>query len=189
MDKHFRGKGLWIGIAALGIVFLCLLVFGAMAMMFTVRSGPVYVQPPTGAEGAVPPTQYYGHGPLGMGGHRGVGLFGIIGAGIGLIFKLLFFGLLLLLGLGLVKRFFWGRHHWAYRHWGPPCPPGTTPKGKAGEDDPHAGWGPPPWHRHGKHWGPPASSAWWGADAEQAGKEDEPAAEDNEGAEYAGPQE
>lgn len=185
MDKHFRGKGLWIGLAVLGVLFLCFAMFGAGAMMLTARSGPVYVQPPAGAEGAVPPTQYYGHGPMGMG-HGGAGLFGIVGMGIGFLFKLLFFGLLLLLGLGLVRRLFWDRRHWAYRHWGPPCPPGTQPKGKAGEDDPHAGWGPPPWHRHGKHWGPPP---WWGAGAEPDEPEAAEDTEDTEDTEYTGPQE
>ena len=99
--------------------------------------------------------------------------------GISLLFKLLFFGLLLMLVLGLVKRFFWGRRHWAHHPWGPPCPPGMATQGKAGEDDPHAGWEPPFWHRHGKHWGPPP---WWNAEAEP----DKPADED---AAYTGPQE
>ncbi len=172
MEKHLRGKGLWIGLGVLGVLFLCLLVFGAGTMMFAGRSAPVYVQPAPGAEGAAPlPQGYYGHGPMGLGRHGGFGLFGIIGFGLGLIFKLLFFGLLALLLLGLVRRFFWGHRHPAWMHYGKP------PKGEKWEGKPHA-WGPPwAWHHHGGPCGPQAEAE---AEADES--------DDSESA-YTGPQE
>ncbi|MGD2206601.1 MAG: hypothetical protein PVH17_07470 [Anaerolineae bacterium] len=179
MEKRFRGRGLWIGLAVLGILFLCFAMFGAGAMMFTARSGTVYMQPPAGEEAVAPPAPYYGHGPLGR--HGGWGPFGIIGFGIGLIFKLLFFGLLLVLLLGLVKRIFLGPRHWGWApHWGRP------PKGKEGEDKPHEAWGPRAWHRHFAHWGPPGSSACWGPEAKVSAEEGE---SDDAESEYSGPQE
>ena len=189
MDEKFRRNKHWFGLGALLIIFLCVALcgLGAMATMFT-RSAPgygavPYVQPPAAEEGAAPPATYYGHGPLGH--HGGGGLFGIIGAGIGLIFKLAFFGLLLLLLLGVVKRIFWGHHFGRYAHWGPPSPPGKPWPGKKGEGESrdYAQWGPHAWHRHFKHWGPPP---WWGPEAEAARQEDEP---DTAESEYTGPQE
>jgi hypothetical protein len=141
MDERFRGKGLWMGLGVLAIVFLCVMLCGAGALgtMFMSRSGPVYgvvpqVQPPTGDEGAVPPA-YYGPG-YGVP-HVGFSPFGFL-------FKLAFAGLFLLLLLGLIKRIFWGPRHWHRHHWGGP------PRGKAWGDKPHPGWGPWAWHGCGQ---------------------------------------
>jgi hypothetical protein len=189
MDEKFRRNKHWFGLGALLIIFLCVALcgLGAMATMFT-RSAPnygavPYVQPPAVEEGVAPPATYYGHGPLGH--HGGWGPFGIIGMGIGLIFKLLFFGLLVLLLLGLVKRLFWGHRHWGHGYWGPPCPPGKPWKGTTGEseDESHAEWGPRAWHRHFKHWGPPP---WWGPEPKTPDSTSEP---DTDEPEYTGPQE
>jgi hypothetical protein len=178
MDERFRDKRHWIGLGALVIVFLCvaLCALGAMGTvgMSMMRSETAYVQPPAGEEGAVPPPTYHGHGPLGRFG--GTGPFHVLGFGIKLIFGLLFFGLLALLLIGLVKRLFWG-HRWGWAPYG-----GRPPKGKKGEGKSDA-WGPWGWHHHRKHWGPPP---WWAAEPEASGEEGEPDAEDPE---YAGPQE
>lgn len=186
MDERFRKHKHWFGLGALLLIFLCIMLcaFGALATMFT-RSAPgygavPYVQAPAVEEGAAPPATYQGHGPLGR--HSGFGPLGLIGAGIGLIFKLLLFGLLLVLLLGLVRRIFWG-HRWSYGHWGPPCPPGAPPRGDKGADAPASGWGPPPWHHHGKHWGPPP---WCQQEAKQAAEPDKPEAAEPD---YTGPQE
>ncbi len=163
MDERFRRKGFWIGVGGVAIIFLCLMLCGLGALsMFATRSGPVYVQPPAGEEGAVPPSTYPGHGPLGMGWYGGWQPPGILRLGIGIL-TLLFFGLLLLLFLGLIRRMFWG-HRW----WGPPLGY-KPPQSKEGEDEPHAAWGPWAWHRHHKQWGPPS---WWGESEEK--KPDEP---------------
>ena len=171
MDERFQGKGLWIGLGALAIIFLCLMLCG-MAAMFAGPRGAVYVQPQRhsggahtmapGGEGAVAPPVYHGYGP-----------FGFILAGVGFLFKLAFFGLLLLLGLGLVKRILWGP-----RCWGP-APGWRSPAGPEGEGNAYAT--PPavaPWawhhHHHRKHWGPPP---WWGPPPEAAEEADEPGEE------------
>jgi hypothetical protein len=131
MDERFRGKGGWIALAVIGFVVLCLMVWGGAVMaMFLARPGPVAVQPPASIEGAVPAVPYYGHGFFGG------GLLGIVGFG----FKLLFFGLLLLLGLGLVRRLFWGHRYGC-------MPPG----GKAWQGKDRAHWGPWGWHGHPMH--------------------------------------
>jgi hypothetical protein len=176
MDERFRGNRLWIGLGALAIIFLCVALcgFGAMASMFMrsdIGYAPApYVQPPAGEEGVVPPPTYYqDHSPLGMGRYGNTGLFGFVSGAIGLLFRLVFFGLLLLLLLGLVKRLFWGpRHHWA-------CYPGRPPKGKEWKGRPHPGWGPWAWHGHG---------APWEAEDEVGTQEGEPDPD-----EYSGPQE
>jgi hypothetical protein len=186
MDERFKGKRMWLGFGALAVIFLCVMLcaFGAIATMFT-RHTPLYgqvpyVQAPAGEEGAAPPATY--HGPVGVRGHDNFGPLGLIGAGLGLIAKLLFFGLLLALLFGLVRHLFWGRR-WRYGHWGPPCPPGVPPTGDQGADAPPAGWGPPAWHHHGKHWGPPP---WWRQEAGQAPEQDKPDAAEPD---YTGPQE
>jgi hypothetical protein len=177
MDERFRDKRHWIGLGALVLIFSCvaLCALGAMGMvgMSMMRSEPAYVQPPAGEEGAVPPQTYYGHGPLGRFGSAGP--FGLLGSGIHLIFKLLLFGLLVMLLIGLVKHLFWG-HRWgwaAYR--------GQPPKSGKAESKPGT-WGPWAWHHHRKHWGPPP---WW-PEPEAGGEESETDAEDPE---YTGPQE
>jgi hypothetical protein len=158
VDERFRGKGVWIGLGALGIIFLCLMLCG-MGAMFAGPRGAVYVQPPAGGEGPVAPPVYHGYGP-----------FGFILAGVGFLFKLAFFGLLLLLGLGLVKRILWG-----HRCWGP-APGWKSPESPQGEGNAYAAWGPWAWHRHHrrKHWGPPP---WWGPPPEAEEEADEPGEE------------
>jgi hypothetical protein len=146
MDERFRRKGLWLGLGAVAIIFMCLMLCGLGTMaMFTTRSGPVYVPPAPGEEGAAPPQVYQGHAPRGMGHHGGGGILGFVFRGIGLVFMLVFSGLLLLLLFGLIKRVFWG-----HRHWGPPHRCG--PKGKEWKGRPHAARGPWPWHYHGAPW-------------------------------------
>ena len=176
MDEHFRRKGLWIGLGALAIVFLCMMMCGFGALMRTSR-GPVYVQPPVAEEGAAPPPQaYYGYGPSSMGRTGAHGPFGFFFGFIGGLFKLAFFGLLLLLGIGLIKRIFWGR-----RCWGPP-PGWKPPDGAQNAGHTKAGWGPQGWHHH-RHWGPPPP--WW-TPPETDAEQDE---SDSDDPVYSGPQE
>jgi hypothetical protein len=170
---------MWIGLGFLAIVFLCVMLcaLGAFVTM-AVRPGPTYVQPlPEGGEaGGAPVVQY---GPLGYGYHGGAGLLGIAGYGIGLLFKLLFFGLLLLLGLGLIKRLFWGRPHYWGRHRYEPYPgkpPTADTRWKSRGRHPH--WGPWAWHHPWEPWAPDEEA---GVPPEEAMDEDE--------AEYTGPQE
>ena len=173
MDERFRSKGLWIGLGVLALLFMCLLVMGAGAAVFApLRSSVGYVQPPTGDGGAVAQVPYHTHG----------GPLALLGYGIGLFFKVAFFGLLLMLLLGLVRRIFWGHRAWGHGHWGPPCPPPRPGKGSAEGDEP-AAWGPWAWHRHHKHGGWPP---WWGEQGQAAGREEEA---DEAGSEYSGPQE
>jgi hypothetical protein len=147
MDERFRGKGLWIGLGALAIVFMCVMLcgFGAMAS-FTMGRGPVYVQPPAGEEGVAPPPAYYGSGPWGMARHGGFNPFAFI-------FKMAFLGLFLLLLIGLLKRIFWGPRYWGPRHWHPPYR-GKPPEGEAWKGKPHGMWGPWAHHWCAEHWGP-----------------------------------
>ena len=149
MDKRFGGQRGWIALGVAAIVFLCVMMCAGGALLtMLMHSSPAYppqVQAPAGEDGAAPPASYY-DGPLGRGRHGGWGPLGIIGAGIGLLFKLLFFGLILLLVFGLVKRLFWG-----HRHWGPHYR-GKPPEGKEWTDKPHGWWGPWAWHCHGKPW-------------------------------------
>jgi hypothetical protein len=143
MDERFRGKALWIGLGALAIIFMCLMLCGLGTMaMFTTRSGPVYLPPASGEEGAIPPQVYHDSAPGGLGRHGGVGIFGMVFRGIGLIFMLGFSALLFLLFLGLIKRVLWG-----HSHWGPPHR--WMPKDKEWKGRPHTARGPWPWHpRH-----------------------------------------
>jgi hypothetical protein len=92
MDERFRGKGIWIGLGALVIIFLCLMMcgFGAMVTMAT-RSSSAYgvvpqVQPPTAEEASAAPPAYYGHGPVGMGRHGGFSPIRFVFLGGGLLF-------------------------------------------------------------------------------------------------------
>lgn len=146
MDERFRGKGIWFAAGALAFIFLCLMLcgMGAMATLFT-RQGGAHLPPaavPGVEEGAVPPQAYYGPG---VGPHGGSGPFGFLISGIGMLFRLAFFGLLLLLLLGLVMRLFWGPRHRHPWHW---CRP---PKGKGWEGKPYPNWGPWARHWHGDH--------------------------------------
>lgn len=149
MDERFRGKGIWVIAGVLGIVFLCLMLcgLGAMAMLFT-RSGEVYVQPPVDGGGAVPPQVY--QGPFGVGRFASHGPFGILTSGIGLLFTVAFFGLLLLLIFGLARRLIWGPRSCHPRHWGAHHR-GKPPEGKGWEGKPHP-WGPWAPHHHGEPW-------------------------------------
>jgi hypothetical protein len=155
MDERFRGKGLWIGLGAIAIVFLCIMLCG-MGAMFAGPSSQVYVQPPVAQEGSAPP-------PPAMYGHAGIGRYGTVGplgfvfGAIGALFRLAFLGLLLLLGLGLVKRIFIG-----HRCWGP-LPGWKPPEGQEGAGKPHAAWEPQAWRHHHKHWGPPP---WWNTETD-----------------------
>jgi hypothetical protein len=172
MDERFRGKGLWFGLGAGALIFLCLLLIAGafIAVLAPARMAPVYVQPPAAGEGALqPPAAYYGPGLLG-------GLF----FGLKMLFKLAFLGLLLLLLFGVVRRLFWGPHY---------CAP--VPSGKGWEGQPGGGFQPHThWRRHWHHpWGPPP---WWGPAPERAAGEGEApgapqAGEATTG--YSGPQE
>ncbi len=154
MDERFRGKGIWIVGGILALVFLCLVVCGLGAMVTTaLRPGPAYqavpqVQPPAGQEGVAPPTAHYG--PWDAGRHSSVGPFGFLLGGIGLLFKLLFLGLFLLLLIGLIMRLFWGPRYWRHRLWGPPHR-GKPPTGEEWKGKPQ-GWGPWAWHGHCAPW-------------------------------------
>ena len=132
MDERYRRKGpLVAGAVVAGMIFLCvtLCFMGALGTMF-LRSSAVsvpQVQPPANAEGVVPPQVY--HGPWG-GGRSGIGLLGFLGFG-----ALLFFGILLLLGVG---RFVLGPRR---------C--GPRPAGEGWKGHPHS-WGPWGWHAHSR---------------------------------------
>jgi hypothetical protein len=185
MDDRFRGKGLWIGLGMLALVFLCLTVAGVATMAAVApRLGPVYgavpqVQAPPASESGAVPAPVYGYGPAW---YAGWGPFGFISFGIGLFFKLLVFGLVLLLFFRLVRRFLWGPRCWGTRSWGPYWGP-RPPKGQEGESVPDDAAGPWAWHRHHRHWGPPP---WWGEEPDKAGGTGKPDAAD---AAYTGPQE
>ncbi|MFC2023391.1 hypothetical protein ACFLT5_01485 [Chloroflexota bacterium] len=150
MDERFRGTGMWIGLGAAAIVFMCLImcVFGAVASVTTGRA-PAYVQPPMAEEGAAPPPATFGYTPFGMGRHAGYGPFAFIAGGIGLAFKLLFLGFLLLMFAGLLKWLCWGRRHWHHRY------PATAPQGEGDRATSSAPWGPWAWHCHGRRRWPP----------------------------------
>ena len=148
MDERFRGKGIWVIAGVVGLVFLCLMLCGLGAMVTTfTRSEAVYIQPPVDEGGAIPPQVY--QGPLGIGRHVGRGPFGLLASGIGLLFTVAFFGLLLLLFFGLAKRLIWGPRHCHPRHWGSHYR-GKPPEGKEWAGKPHAR-GPWAWH-HGRPW-------------------------------------
>jgi hypothetical protein len=156
MDERFRGKRFWIGAGALAIILLCVMLCGLGAFtMLAMQSGPAhgtvpYVQAPSVEEGSGPPAiQHYSPDPIGRLGYASP--FGFVLGAVGALFKLAFFGLLLLVGLGLVKRLFWGPRHWGYRHWGPHYP-GKPPEGKEWKAGHRDVWGPWAWHCHGGPW-------------------------------------
>ena len=145
MDERFRGKGMWIGLGALALVFLCVMMCGLAVMaMMGLSTGADYIVPPAGEEGAAPPPAAYGYGPLARGGAIAHGPFGFLFTVLGGLFKLAVLCLLLLVGIKLVMRLFWGHGYCGPRHWG------KRPKGEEGD------WGPPwhAWHRHRRQWGP-----------------------------------
>jgi hypothetical protein len=149
MDERFKGKGVWVAAGLLAVVFLCLMLCGLGAMVTSLfGSGRAYgpvpqASAPSGGEGAIAPQAYYG--PLGVA-HP----FGMASFGLGMLFRMLFFGLILVLLIGLIRRLFWGPRHW-YPGYHRPYYPGKPPKGEPGEGHPHPGWG--PWARHWhEHW-------------------------------------
>lgn len=157
MDEGIdRRKLLWFGVGAAALIFLCLMLcaFGALSMML-MRSSPTqgvvpYMQPPSGAEGGAVPPPVYNQVPPAMGHWAGYGPLGFLSAGVGLIFRLLFAGLLLLLFVGLARRLFWGHRRGRWHHWGMP------PRGRGGKGRPHTAWGPWAWPCDREHWGSPA---------------------------------
>lgn len=164
MDERFKDRRIWAVAGVAGIIFLCLTLcaMGALATMF-MRAGPGAVTVPPvpvpPAEAGAAPQVYYGP--------SSGGLFGFLTFGIGMLFKLLFFGLILLLGFGLVRRLLWGPRHWGPHHrWARYRGPHRhgPPGGKEWKGKPHA-WG--PW---AAHW---CGEAWEEAD-EPAGEEGEP---------------
>lgn len=191
MDRYLGKKGMWFALGILALVFLCILACGAAAAIFAPRAGGVWVQAPSGVPsgeaGAAPPVVvYHGHGAWGP--------LGILGAGLGLLFKLAFFGLLLILLLRLARRLFWGGWHTCAPPWHGPWPGAPGSEGEAPEGG--AGRGPAPWqrkawrhHRHHHPWGPPP---WWGTQPQPGpGPEGEAGEEAPEGPEgtYTGPME
>lgn len=179
MDKRFGRKGmLWIALGLVALLFLCLVVacLGA-ATVFAPRQGGVWMQPPAGEQGAVPPAQFY---PL----HGTWGPLGVVGAGLHLLLKLFLFGLLVLLVVRLVGWLFWGRWRACPPHgYGPwKGAPQGAPGDEAGE--PGSAWRRHPWHHHHRHWGPPP---WW-APRPPAAPEAE-AGEEEPDAGYTGPME
>ncbi|MFN2291299.1 MAG: hypothetical protein ACK2UC_08940 [Anaerolineae bacterium] len=171
MDERFGRKGLWIGLGVLGLVFLCLMACGLLTVVGLVprpavlvpQPGAALEQPQGSEDGAVPPAQAYDYGRPAAGWHSGGGFLGLLAYGISFLFKVAFWGLLLMLLLGLVRRMFWGPRHW--------CRPGSHEHWK---DHPHAAWR--AWHPHGRH---------PGAKPDTAAEEEDPGAPN---AEYAGPQ-
>jgi hypothetical protein len=157
MDRHFGRRGMWLALGVLALVFLCTMTCIGAAALLSPRGGGVWVQAPAGEGSAMPPAVYY----------PGHGIWTSLGAGVGLLFKLLFFGLLILLLLKLVGRLFWCRWHavppYGYGPWG--STPQGAPEGGAEGSDPGTGGEPPAWarpvwrhHRHRHPWGPPP---WW----------------------------
>ncbi len=133
MDERFQGKRPWVAVVAVGgILFLCvaLCFLAALGTMFLRNSTAVVpqVQVPAGGESAAVPQVYYGH----WGGRTGIGLLGFLGLG-----AVLFFGLLLLLGIG----------RFVHRPWR--CSPDTV--GGKWKEHPHP-WYPRHRHGHGRGW-------------------------------------
>jgi hypothetical protein len=157
MDERVRSKGPWIAAAAVGgVIFLCiaLCLVGALGTMFLRSSTGVVapVQPPAIREGAAQPQFYYS--PW-IGARTGMGVLGLLAYG-----AVLFFGLLLLLGIGRFVLVPWRcRPHTAGGKW----------KGR-----PHP-WGARGWHAHKHAWhegGEPVGST------RSADDQDEPYGED-----------
>jgi len=148
MDEQFRRNKLWIGVAAVVILFMCVALCGLGAMAsIGARSSTVYLLPPTSEEGAAPPP-IYNAGPAssGLGSRAYTGPFSFIFGAVGFLFKVAFLGLILLLLLGLVRRLFWGpRHGWAHVGPRPPCGPESSHRS-------HPWHGPWAWHAHGQPW-------------------------------------
>ncbi|MBN1659919.1 MAG: hypothetical protein JXA93_16065 [Anaerolineae bacterium] len=199
MDEVLRRKRLWIGLGIIGMIFLCVMTcaLGALLTLMpwhSVANAPAPYVAPQADEGGAAPQVY--QGPM-VGRHSGFGPLGIVGLGFRLLLKLLFFGLLLVLGLRLMRHLLGGPRHWCAPYWGPYYQ-GRPPKGAPEGGERETGWGPPPWvhkawQHHRPHWGPPP---WWGPGQEQAGGKpaaDVPAADvpaaDVPGDEYTGPQE
>lgn len=171
MDERFRGKGLWFGLGAVALIFLCLLLItgAAIAVLVPSRVAPVYVQPPAAGEGAMQPPVMY-HSP---------GLLGGLAFGLKMLLGLGFLGLFMILLFGMVRRLFWGLGYCA-----------SVPSGQGRQGQPGGGAQPHThWRRHWHHaWGPPP---WWGpAPGHTAGEGEAPGTSEAEAAPgYSGPQE
>ena len=170
MNEQFRGKRLWIGLGALALVGLCVMMCLGAAAFFALHSGQghraMLDAPPSAGqeEGTVAPTN---RGPFGWGMDRARG-FGparlLFRAGLCTV-PLLFFGLIALLAVGLVRR-----RCWAHGHWG--SPPGAQPPEGENRGGPFA------WHHRGHPWGPPP----WSAPApEPSGEQGNPVKPDTAG--------
>lgn len=168
------------------ILGMCaMLCFGTMA--FAMLSGAphgavTYMQPLEGAEGITPPVMPRSHRPFGMG-HQHFGPFGIIFFMGGMAIKVLLFGLMIMLLLGLMRGFcgrHWHKRAWRHHHgfYGPP-PPWWDMKAKAADAEDTEDFCPEDWakwakHCHGGHWSPP----WGSAEPEQPEPEEEPQTEE-----------
>jgi hypothetical protein len=155
MDERFRDKRLWVGLGALAILFFCVAMCGLSSMAtFLMRDGisqppAVYPQPPAADTDIAPQPPTHGYAPYGAWRPAGSGF-------LGTLFRLMLFGVMLLVAIGLLKRVFWGRHYCGYHHWGRharmPHPP-HRPKPPSGVDcrcGPHRKWGPWPWAAPGE---------------------------------------
>lgn len=146
MEERFRGKTLWIALAALAILGMCALLFFGAVMMFAMRPGTVVqavpqVAPQTSEESSsIPPATYYNRGMWQMGRHGAFGIFRPLAAAAKCLGGLLFFGLILAVMAGVLRRHCWGRwmgagpdsgegHGWRQPgewhgwHYHGPCPP------------------------------------------------------------------
>lgn len=143
MEKWIGQRRTWLIVGVIAIIFLCLAVLGMGAMAAVLgRSGIAGAGPLIGVERGVPLQAYHGSGAW----NAGLGVLGFLGFGISLMFKLAFFGLLLLLFIGLVRRVFWGPRHWHPRYMGRHFR-GKPPKSDEWKRRPHGGG--PPWAWHG----------------------------------------
>lgn len=135
MDERFRASRFWIILGVLGVPFLCLMLCGLVTLAFgAMRSGPAYGTVPQapGSESAAPPQLY---SPWALGGP-----VAYVAQGVGILLKLAFLGLFVLLFMGLIRRLLWGPSHSTPGYWGRP------PAGPDWKERAHPGWG--PWARH-----------------------------------------
>jgi len=146
MEERFGGKRLWMGLGALGLVFLCLMACGLLTLaallprpaVIVPQSGTTVGQPAASEDGAASQAQDYAHGRPAAGWFSGGGPLSFLAYGISLIFKVAFWGLLLMLLLGFFRRLFCWPRYW--------CRPGWD---EGWQDRPHGGWR--AWHPHGMH--------------------------------------
>lgn len=127
-----RRRKLWVGLGTVAVVFLCLAVSGAAALFL----GPLRLAGGHWIQHGIRP-------PL-LGHFGGWWLLGI-----SIALRLLFFGLLLLSLILLLRFLLWGRHRTDTRAW----EGGSRGTGECvgSRDD----WSSQTWHKHAGHWGPP----------------------------------